>query len=282
MNGASSRAALPRTPATNPAETVHAGQRGDQPGGAGDRQVVRADRQRRLGVHPRPVLHPAGHPGRCQPDRDLPAFRAQLRGDLVLGHRRRRGRGRLEHLPFLHVPAPARRSGHAPQQPHAAGPHEHRSPGWVTASASRTARRAACPAGARTCRAATGPAASSHTGCPTTAAWTTWRSPCPAAAAVPRPARPAPRSAHPAPPAARRPAHRGPPPPHAAARSVPPAPRPAHAATPPHQRRAHAAYRTHAALHHSRLTVIKTTRRAGSRNLLAPPASTDRTIDHSG
>ena len=85
-----------------PGRDVHAGQRGDQPGGAGDRQVVRADRQRGLRVHSRPVLHPPGHPGQRQPDRNFPAFRALPRGDLVLGHRRRRGRGRLEHLPFLH------------------------------------------------------------------------------------------------------------------------------------------------------------------------------------
>ena len=85
-----------------PGRDGHAGERGDQPGGAGDRQVVRADRQRGLRVHSRPVLHPPGHPGRRQPDRDFPAFRALLRGDLVLGHRRRRGRRCLEHLPFLH------------------------------------------------------------------------------------------------------------------------------------------------------------------------------------
>ncbi len=40
---------------------------------------------------------PPGHPGRRQPDRDLPARRAAFRRDLVLGHRRRRGRRRLEH-----------------------------------------------------------------------------------------------------------------------------------------------------------------------------------------
>ena len=49
----------------------------------------------------RPVLGPAGHPGRGQPDGDLPAFRAFLRGDLVLGHRRRRRRRGLEDLPLL-------------------------------------------------------------------------------------------------------------------------------------------------------------------------------------
>ena len=47
-----------------PGRDVHAGQRGDQPGGAGDRQVVRADRQRRLACTPgpyctRPVTPPA-------------------------------------------------------------------------------------------------------------------------------------------------------------------------------------------------------------------------------
>ena len=78
-----------------------AGQRGDQPGGAGDGQVVRADRQRRLRVDQRPVLRPPRHSRRGQPDGDLPAVRALLRGDLVLGHRRRRGRGRFEHLPLL-------------------------------------------------------------------------------------------------------------------------------------------------------------------------------------
>ena len=81
---------------------MHAGQRGDQLRGAGDRQVVRAHRQCRAGVDPRPVLHPAGHPVRRQPDADLPALRALLRLNLVLRHLRRRGRRGLEHLPFLH------------------------------------------------------------------------------------------------------------------------------------------------------------------------------------
>ena len=247
-----------------PGRDVHPGQRGDQLRGAGDRQVVRADRQRGLRVHSRPVLHPPGHPGRRQPDRDLPAVRARISRRPGTRSPPAAGAG-TPRTPAVSAPcpAPARRSGHARSsrtRPARTTPC-HRD--GVTASASRTARRAACPAGARTCRAATGPAASSYTGCPRTAAWMTSRSPCPDAAAAPRPARPAPRSARPARPAARRPAHRGPRPPRAAGRSVPPAPRPAHAATPPHQRRAHAGYRTHAALHHSRRTVIKTTRRAG-------------------
>jgi len=72
-------------------------------------------------------------------------------------------------------PAPARRSGHArsSRTRPARTPPCHRD--QVTASASRTARRAACPAGARTCRAATGPAGSSCPGCPMTAASTTSR-----------------------------------------------------------------------------------------------------------
>ena len=106
-----------------PGRDVHPGQRGHQPGGAGDRQVVRADHQRGLRVHQRPVLHPPGHPGQRQPDRDNAAFRALLRGDLVLGHRRRRGRRRLEHLPFL------RRA-------------QHRLAGQVTAAAAARCRPA--------------------------------------------------------------------------------------------------------------------------------------------
>src|SRR5690242_12831193 len=44
--------------------------------------------------------------------------------------------------------------------------------------------------------------------------------------------------------------------------------------------RAHAAYRAQAALHHSRRTAIKATRRAGSRHTTRPsPASTDRTTE---
>ena len=93
---------LAADPGGEPGGDAHAGQRGDQPGSAGDRQVVRADRQRRAGMDPRPVLHAPG-PGRHQADAGLPACRALLRQDLVLGHHRRRGRRGLEHLPFLHA-----------------------------------------------------------------------------------------------------------------------------------------------------------------------------------
>jgi hypothetical protein len=109
-------------------------------------------------------------------------------------------------------------------------------PGCRTASAWKTARRAACRACGRTCRAATCPSASSYTGYRRKAAWTTSRNPCPAAAGVPLPARPAPRSARPTLPAAPRPAHRDPRQPAAAGHCRPPAPLPAHAAIRPGQR----------------------------------------------
>ena len=130
MNGPSRAAALPRTPAVNPAETLHAGQRGDQPGGAGDGQVVRADRQGGPGVHQRPVLGPAGHPGRGQPDGDrrrIPGTasrRPGTRSPTAAGAARPR-----TPAASAGCPAPARRVRSWPQQPHAAGPHSTVSPG---------------------------------------------------------------------------------------------------------------------------------------------------------
>ena len=91
-----------------PGGDLHPGVGGHQLRGAGDRQVVGADRQRGPGVHSRPVLGPAGHPRRGQPGRDLPAGRAFPRLHPVLDHPRRRGRGGLEHLAFLHAGPPAR------------------------------------------------------------------------------------------------------------------------------------------------------------------------------
>jgi hypothetical protein len=64
---------------------------------------VRADRQRRLRVHDWPVPGQAGHPGRHHPGARLTAGPAYLRGHLVLGYRRRRRGGGLEHLPLLHA-----------------------------------------------------------------------------------------------------------------------------------------------------------------------------------
>ena len=149
-------------------------------------------------------------------------------------------------------------------------------PGCRTASAWKTARRAACRACGRTCRAATCPSASWYTGYRRKAAWTTLRNPCPAAAEVPLPARPAPRSARPALPAAPRPAHRDPRPPAAAGHCRPSAPLPAHAAIRPGQTGIQAANRTQAAVHQSRRSVTSTTRRAGRETIRnqALPAAT--------
>ena len=180
-----------------PGRDVHPGQRGDQPGGAGDRQVVRADRQGGLRVHSRPVLRPPGHPGRCQPDR-IPRSPGTASRRPGTRSPPAAGRDASNTCRFCGVPSTGSPVRSCPQQPHAAGPHNTVSSGWGDCCSVEDCAPGCLPGRRRTCRAATGPAASSYTGCPMTAASTTSRSPYPDAAAVPRPARPAPRSARPA------------------------------------------------------------------------------------
>ena len=174
---------MPRMLVMNPAETLHPGQRGHQPGGAGDGEVMGADRQRRAGVHPGPVLHPAGLPLRGQPGRDLPAGRAFPRLHLVFDHLRRRGRGGLEHLPPLHA-------DHGslcqvlPAAPAGGRTAVHRGI-RIGRLLQRRGLRAGLPARlapAPTYRAATGSSASSYTGYPTRGASRRWKSPCPCGA----------------------------------------------------------------------------------------------------
>jgi hypothetical protein len=88
-------------PGHEPRRDAHPGQRGQQPRRPRHRQVVRADRQRRLSMHQRPVLHAAGHARRGHALGHRPAARALLCHHLVLGHLRRRRGLRLEHLPLL-------------------------------------------------------------------------------------------------------------------------------------------------------------------------------------
>src|SRR5216684_5802159 len=139
-------------------------------------------------------------------------------------------------LPISH------RSSHTPPGRISPSPRGQR-----TALRSRTALPAACPEPARTGPAATGPCSSSYTGYPTTAASTTWRSPCPGVVLVPLPAPRAPPAARPWRRAARPPAHHGPRPPRAVPRSRPPVPPPAHAA-PPRRAAARTAYQAQATM----------------------------------
>ena len=191
---------LPRMPATNPAETF-------TPVSAATSRAARAtagSARRPPGRPwraPRPVLHPPGHPGRCQPDRDFPALRALLRGDWYSVTVGGGGGDASNTCRFCTVPSTGSPVRSCPQQPHAAARHNTVSPGWGDCFSVEDRAPGCSPGRARTCRAATGPAASSDTGCPMTAASTTFRSPYPDAAAGPLPARPAPRSARPARPA---------------------------------------------------------------------------------
>ena len=183
---------------------MHAGQRGDQLRGAGDRQVVRAHRQCRAGVDPRPYCtrpvtpscadaRPPRTPGIASPEPGTPSPPAAGAA-----------RPRTPAVSASPRPRIAQAVSCSSRTPPARTPPCD--PGGPTAPAAPP-RRAACRACGRTCWAATGPSASLYTGCPTTAASMTSRSPSPGSAPGPRPSRPAPRSARPAPPAALRPAH---------------------------------------------------------------------------
>ncbi len=88
-------------PGHEPGGHVYPGQGRHQGRCPRGRQVMGADGQRRPGMHPRPVLNPAGDIGGRHADGDLPADPARLRPHLVLDHRRRRRGRRLEHLEFL-------------------------------------------------------------------------------------------------------------------------------------------------------------------------------------
>jgi len=100
MNGPTRAAAFPRTDAMKPCRDLDARIGGYQPGGPGNGQVVRADRQRRLRVHDRPVLGQlAPGPGPQRPVPRLLPIRAIRRWRL-----RRRGRVLAQAAPqFFHL-----------------------------------------------------------------------------------------------------------------------------------------------------------------------------------
>ena len=142
-------------------------------------------------------------------------------------------------------------------------------PGCRTASAWKTARRAACRASGRTCRATTCPSGFDRAGLSEEGGLDDVGDPCPAAAGVPLPARPAPRSARP-----RCQLRRGqliairgrlPQPGIAASSSLP-----AHAAIRPGQTGIQAAYRNRPAVHQSRRSVTSTTRRPAQKSGTRP------------
>jgi len=204
---------------------------------------------------PRPVLHRRGHPVRRLPAGDRPA--AAPAGNHLMPGDLRPDRRHVDHLPPL---GPGLfRAGQAPRR-------SRRSSAARAGSRGRADRPApgSCPAGLpagqacgrSSCAATSAPA---YLARPRTAAGTSssnWTAPAPSARrpalAGPLPACATPRSARPVLPAAA-----------AACRWR-------HAALPAH--RAHGAYRAHAALHQSRLRVIKTTRRAGLEDQETPAA----------
>ena len=90
---------------------------------------MRADRQRRLRVNQRPVLHPAGHPRRGQPHRDFPHagqhFAATWYSITVGGG----GGDASNTCLFCAVPSTGSPDRSCPQQPHADGPQNTLSSG---------------------------------------------------------------------------------------------------------------------------------------------------------
>ena len=160
MNGASSLAAWPRMPARNPARlSRRSAQR--QPGGAGDRQVVRATASAAFACTPGPYCcRPVGR--RCKPNRDFPAFRHCSRRP---GTRSppAAGAGCLGRLPFLRRPQHRLAGQVMPAAAARSKPAQHRVTGMGRMPQRRGLRAGCCPACARTCRAAIGPAASSYT-----------------------------------------------------------------------------------------------------------------------
>ena len=257
MNGSHRAAALPRTPAMNPAETCAPAR---SPSSRAARPTGRWCAQARFAACActsgpycaRPVTPGGACPAVTTPHR--PQARACTWYSVTTGG----GGGAMSNTCSLCTAATAALPRSAPHPEHAAESTPLSRLRQEPGAASMTARPAACRACGRRAGAATGPSASSGTGCPTTAAGTSSTSPFPAAAPAPQPAPPAPPPAPRGPRSERpwRPASRPwPRRPRATARSR-------RAARPAHQaQRAHPAQPV---LDQSRRSVINATRPAGS------------------